>query len=216
MENHSIIQGVYLVGGLRFHRDSSSFLEAIEHAFIGGIRLFQLRIKDELTDKEHLNLARQVRSLTRQYGVTYLINDRPDIAKLCDADGVHVGPDDLPASEIRKIIGNKIIGRSSHSWKQAEIALQESISYLSVGPVYGTDCKKVSDAMVGTALVSEVMKQTNLPIVAIGGITTKNMGPVREIGVNCVGVIRDIMGSSDLCKASRNYIGAFNISGEKK
>ncbi len=214
MESHSTIQGVYLVGGLRFHRDFSSFLDAIEQAFLGGIRLFQLRVKDELSDRDHLDLARRVRSLTRQYNVTFLLNDRFDIAVLCDADGVHVGPDDLPATEVRKIIGDKIIGRSSHSLEQAKTAIQEPISYLSVGPVYGTDCKKVPDKKVGNDLVSEVLKITRLPIVAIGGITSENIRPVRQTGVNCIGVIRDIMGAPDLCQASRNFVNAFNASGE--
>ncbi len=215
MESHSIIQGVYLVGGLRFHRDFSSFLDAIEQAFLGGIRLFQLRVKDELSDREHLDLARKVRSLTRQYNVTFLLNDRFDIAVLCNADGVHLGPDDLPAAEVRKIVGDKIIGRSSHSLEQAKEALQEPISYLSVGPIYGTDCKKIPDEKVGTDLVCEVMRRTTLPIVAIGGITTENIDPVKNTGVKCVGVIRDIMSASDLCLASKNFIGAFNRSGEK-
>ncbi|MBU3918018.1 thiamine phosphate synthase [bacterium] len=214
MESHSNIQGVYLVGGLRFHRDFPSFLDAIEQAFLGGIRLFQLRVKDELSDRDHLDLARKVRSLTRQYNVTYLLNDRFDIAVLCDADGVHLGPDDLPAAEVRKIIGDKIIGRSSHSLEQAKIAIQEPISYLSVGPVYGTDCKKVPDTKVGTDLVSEALKITMLPIVAIGGVTTENIGPVRKTGVNCVGVIRDIMGAPDLRLASKSFIDAFNVCGE--
>ncbi len=215
MESHSTIQGVYLVGGLRFHRNFSSFLNAIEQAFIGGIRLFQLRVKDELSDREHLDLARKVRSLTRQYNVTFLINDRFDIAVLSDADGVHLGPDDLPATEVRKIVGDKIIGRSSHSLEQAKTAIQEPISYLSVGPVYGTDCKKVPDKKVGNELVSEVLKMTTLPIVASGGITTENIGPVRQTGVNCVGVIRDVMGAPDLCQASKSFIDAFNKHGEK-
>ena len=216
MENHTPIQGVYLVGGLRFHRDFTTFLNAIEQAFIGGIRLFQLRVKDELSDQEHLELAKKVRMLTLTYNVTYLINDRPDIAVLCDADGVHVGPDDMPVEEVRKIIGDKIVGRSSHSLQQAESALNEPISYLSVGPVFETDCKKAPDETVGHELVSEVLMKSHIPIVAIGGITKDNMKNVCSTGVSCIGVIRDIMAAPDLKEASQSFIQAFREREVKK
>lgn len=205
MENRSIINGIYLVAGLRFHPDIPSFLAAIEQTFLGGIKLFQLRTKDELPDGELIHLARQVREVTRRNRVTFFINDRPDIARLCDADGLHLGPDDLPAVEARKIVGDMIIGKSSHSIVQAESALAEDIDYLSFGPVFETDCKKKPDSVVGTQLLQTVLDMTEKPVVAIGGITLENMASVRATGVECCGLIRGIMQADDLRKTAELY-----------
>lgn len=210
MENQSVIQGIYLVAGLRFHPNIPGFLNAIEQSFIGGIRLFQLRLKNELSDKDHLDLARSVRKLTRQYNVTFFINDRPDIARLCEADGLHLGPDDMRVEDARKIVGNMIIGKSSHSFDQAKNALKEDISYLSVGPVFETDCKKEPDAVVGTRLLETVLNISGVPIVAIGGITLQNMNEVRKTGVPCCGLIRGIMQSDDIKSAAKEYVNAFS------
>ncbi len=211
MENQSVIKGIYLVAGMRFHPDIPEFLKAIEQSFTGGIRLFQLRVKDELSDKDHLELALQVRKLTRQYGVTFFINDRPDIAKLCHADGLHLGPDDMSPSDARKITGDIIIGKSSHSLDQAQSALKEEISYLSVGPVFETDCKKTPDAVVGTDLLKTLLDLTKTPVVAIGGITPDNISDVKKTGVGCCGLIRGIMQSSNIENAACSYVSAFNL-----
>ncbi len=210
MENQSFIQGIYLVAGLRFHPDIPDFLNAVEQSFLGGIRLFQLRLKNELSDKDHLDLARSVRKLTRQYNVTFFINDRPDIARLCEADGLHLGPDDMSVEDARKIAGNMIIGKSSHSFDQAKSALKEDISYLSVGPIFETDCKKKPDAVVGTQLLETVLDIAGIPIVAIGGITPQNIAEVRKTGVPCCGLIRGIMQSGDIETAAREYLNAFS------
>lgn len=210
MENRTIIKGIYLVAGLRFHPGIPQFLAAIEQAFQGGVRLFQLRVKDELPDSEHLNLAKKVRELTQRYNVAFFINDRPDIAKLCKADGLHLGPDDMPAAEARKIVGDMFIGKSSHSFQQAESALSEPISYLSVGPVYETDCKKNPDAIVGTALLKKVLNISKVPVVAIGGITLDNLDPVLQSGAGCCGLIRGIMNSPDIKKSAEKYVSRFS------
>jgi thiamine-phosphate pyrophosphorylase len=210
MENQSLIKGIYLVAGLRFHPSIPEFLNAVEQSFIGGIRLFQLRVKDKLADKEHLELARRVRELTRQYDVAFFINDRPDIAKLCEADGLHLGPDDMSAANARKIVGDMVIGKSSHSLEQAQSALQEEISYLSIGPVFETDCKKTPDAVVGTELLNKVLGLTKTPVVAIGGITLENIPRIRQTGVGCCGLIRGIMQSPNIEEAARSYVAAFS------
>lgn len=209
MENRSIVNGIYLVAGLRFHPDIPSFLSAIEQSFLGGIRLFQLRTKQEIPDRDLIRLARQVREITRRHQVAFFINDRPDIARLCDADGLHLGPDDLPADEARKIVGDMIIGKSSHSIAQAESALTEDIDYLSFGPVFETDCKEKPDSVVGTQLLQTVLDMTEKPVVAIGGITLENMATVMATGVGCCGLIRGIMQADDLRKTAETYQATF-------
>jgi thiamine-phosphate pyrophosphorylase len=203
------IRGIYLVAGLRFHPEIPAFLQAIEQSFKGGIRLFQLRLKNELSDREQLNLAIKVRQLTRRYHVTYFINDRPDIARLCEADGLHLGPEDLPVSEVKKLVGKMMIGKSSHSLEQAQSALKEDITYLSVGPVFETDCKKKPDAVVGTELLAKVLTISRRPIVAIGGISLENMQSVLCTGVGCCGMIRGIMQSGDIRTAAECHVMAF-------
>ncbi len=205
------IEGVYLVAGLRFHRSIPSFLEAIEQAFLGGIRLFQLRVKDDLSDKEHLELSLRVRQLTQQYQVTYILNDRPDLAVQSKADGVHLGPDDMSVQEARSIAGDMMIGKSSHSYSQALEALKEDINYLSVGPVFETDCKEVPDPVVGIDLLNKVLAHAQgLPIVAIGGIQKDNLQQVAQTGVHCFGLIRGIMQTDNIREEAEKYVHEFS------
>ena len=204
------IQGMYLVGGLRFHKSISSFLIAVEQALAGGVKLFQLRVKEALDDKDYLKLARMVRELTLKYNTNFILNDRADLALLCDADGVHLGPDDMDLADARKILGkDKIIGLSSHNFEEAQMALNESPDYLSVGPIYETDCKKTPDAIVGTQLFEKVLKITNVPLVAIGGITTENLSEIVQSGAKCFGVIRGVMQSNNIQFAVQEYIQVY-------
>ncbi|MBF0286647.1 MAG: thiamine phosphate synthase [SAR324 cluster bacterium] len=204
------IEGVYLVAGLRFHRSIPSFIEAVEQAFLGGVRLFQLRVKDDLSDKEHLELSLRVRELAYKYHVTYILNDRPDLAMQSHADGVHLGPDDMSVQEARSIIGDKIIGKSSHSYAQAQKALEEKISYLSVGPVFETDCKEVPDHVVGIDLLTQILLQAQgLPIVAIGGIELNNLYQIAQTGVGCFGLIRGIMQAENIHEEAEKYVHEF-------
>lgn len=203
-----LIRGVYLISGLRFYTSEHDFLFAIEQAFQAGIKLFQLRIKDELSDKDHLYLAKQVRKLTKQYKVTFILNDRPDLALLCDADGVHLGPTDMDILEARKMMGNRIIGKSSHNYFEVSVAVQEDINYLSVGPIYKTDSKKKPDPVVGIELLEKAKKISLFPIVAIGGIDLQRLPEVLATGIECFGVIRGIMASKFIQKTTKEYIEA--------
>lgn len=205
------IQGVYLVAGLRFHPTAESYLKAAEAAFQGGVKIFQLRAKDELSDSDHLKLSKQVRELTRQYQVTYFVNDNPEIAKLSDADGVHLGPDDMPVAEARKIVGpNCLIGRSSHSYEEAIVGLDSGADYLAVGPIHQTDCKAVPNKVVGLELLERVLKKAKIPVVAIGGINHDNLASVAQTGVPCFGLIRGIMAAQDIEAEARQYVQSFS------
>ncbi|MGK0289599.1 MAG: thiamine-phosphate pyrophosphorylase [bacterium] len=203
------VKGVYLVGGLRFHQTFEAFLEGLEAALQGGIRIFQLRVKNELNDRDQLELSRRVRILTKKYNCLYFVNDRPDLAYLSEADGLHLGPADITAKEARKIVGTMIIGKSSHSFEEAMKESQDDIDYLSVGPVYETDCKEVSDQIVGIELVKKVQAKVQVPIVAIGGITLENLPTVLSTGISCFGVIRGIMGASDIQASANDYVTCF-------
>ncbi|MFC1566948.1 thiamine phosphate synthase [bacterium] len=201
------IEGVYLVAGLRYHKTFDEFLQAVEAALKAGVKIFQLRVKNDLEDKDHIYLARRTRELTAKYESLFIVDDRPDIALLSDADGIHLGPNDMYLHDARKILGNdKIIGMSSHTEEQVKEAINCGISYLSVGPVYETDCKKNPDPVVGTKLLQYAIDHTRIPIVAIGGIGLECIKDVMQIGVKSIGVIRGIMQTENIYEASKNYI----------
>jgi thiamine-phosphate pyrophosphorylase len=166
----------------------------IKEASAGGAQMFQLREKD-LSDRELLERARQVRRWTRQGGALFVMNDRPDIGLLAEADGVHVGQEDLSVKEVRRILGaDGLIGVSTHSLAQARQAILDGASYIGVGPVFPSETKEFSDHP-GLGLVRQVSAETTLPIFAIGGIGPENVGQVVEAGAGRVAV------SGAVCRA---------------
>jgi len=166
---------------------SGSLRETARAAIAGGADVVQLREKG-IPDDQRLALAAELRELTDETGRIFLINDRPDIAAIVGADGVHLGQNDLPIAEARRLLRpGAIIGRSTHSLAQARAAVNEGADYVSVGPVFETDTKSAGPA-VGIELVKEVAEAVSLPIAAIGGISADNAAAVREAGASCVAV----------------------------
>jgi thiamine-phosphate diphosphorylase len=163
--------------------------EIVARMLEGGARLIQLRDK-EASAKELLEAARACLKLTRAAGATLIINDRVDVALAADADGAHLGQDDLTVAEARHLLGpNKIIGLSTHSLAQFRSALETSADYLAIGPVYATTTKENPDPVVGLSLIREARALTTRPIVAIGGITPERAPEVTAAGADCVAVI---------------------------
>ncbi len=159
---------------------------------IGGARMIQLRDK-ESGARELLDAARACLKLTRSAGASLIINDRVDVALTVDADGVHLGQDDLSVDEAREILGDKkIIGLSTHSLEQFHSALETSANYIAVGPVYPTKTKENADPVVGLELVREAKKLADRPLVAIGGITADRAPEVIAAGASSVAVISDL------------------------
>ena len=157
-----------------------------------GIRMLQLREKD-LDDRKLLSIARELRSITRGTNTNLVINDRPDIAALCDADYLHLGQDDIPIEQARKIVGNMKIGLSTHSIEQAKEALKKRPDYIGFGPIYPTNAKAKPDAPVGTAQLKQVVDFSPVPVVAIGGIFPENIDPVLQTGVGSIAMVRHLM-----------------------
>ncbi|MGH9837771.1 MAG: thiamine phosphate synthase [Blastocatellia bacterium] len=163
--------------------------EIVRLMLAGGARLIQLRDK-EASAREVLDAARQCLKLTREAGAQLIINDRVDIALTADADGVHLGQDDIAVEEARDILGDKkIIGVSTHSIEQFHEALDTSANYIAVGPVYPTKTKENADPVVGLELVREARKITDRPLVAIGGIGADRAAEVIAAGADSVAVI---------------------------
>ena len=158
--------------------------------------MIQLREK-ELSDGELLQRARQVRRWTRQAGVLFIVNDRPDIARLAEADGVHLGQDDLPVKEARRILGpDALIGVSTHTLDQVRQAVLDGASYIGVGPCFPSRSKSF-DTLAGLEFVCQAIRETTLPAFAIGGIDTQTIGAVVAAGARRVAVSAAVAAADD-------------------
>ncbi len=178
------------------------WLETIAAAIRGGAGCVQLREK-QLDDGELLRRAQQLRELTLSHGVLLAINDRPDIAKLARADIVHVGQDDLPVREARRIAGAGIlVGKSTHTLEQFDAALAEEPDYLAVGPMFPSGTKP-QPHMAGPATLAAVRGRTELPLVAIGGITAAKVSQVIAAGARCIAVSAAVISADDPEAAAR-------------
>jgi len=157
-----------------------------------------LRDKDA-SARELLEAVQKCLALTRAAGATLIVNDRVDVALTADADGVHLGQEDLSAEEAREILGEeKIIGVSTHSLDQFRAALETSASYIAVGPVFPTKTKENPAPVVGLDLVREAKKLTDRPLVAIGGITIERAREVIAAGADSVAVISALYPFADI------------------
>jgi thiamine-phosphate pyrophosphorylase len=160
----------------------------------GGARVLQLRAKD-LPSGVFLDLSDAFVALAGEYGAEIIVNDRVDVARLSGAAGVHVGQADLPPAAARAQLGpSAIIGFSTHTVAQVEGALQEPISYIAVGPVFGTATKDTGYSAVGLDLVTAAAGLAgSIPIVAIGGVTLENARTAIDAGASSVAVISDLL-----------------------
>jgi thiamine-phosphate pyrophosphorylase len=179
--------------------------------FDGGARLIQLRAKT-LTSGLLLDLADRLVEVARPFDARVVVNDRADIARLAGASGVHVGQDDLPAAAARAIVGpDAIVGLSTHTAEQIEAGLRDPVSYLAVGPVFGTATKATGYAPVGLALVRRAAARAGaIPIVAIGGIDLARAADVLAAGAASVAVISDLL-TDDPAARVRAYLKALQV-----
>jgi thiamine-phosphate pyrophosphorylase len=183
---------------------TSSHDWTIRESAAGGAMVFQLREKG-LADSDLLERAKAVRKWTRETQTLFVVNDRPDIARLADADGVHLGQDDLPVAAARKIVGpDMLIGVSTHDAGQIRRAVLDGADYLGVGPVFPSTTKSF-DAFPGLAFVREAATLTSLPCFALGGITPANVGDVLAAGLTRVAVASAITTSDDPQMAARSF-----------
>ena len=170
-----------------------SFVEITEKLCAGGAKILQLRAKD-LPSRDFLVLAQEVRKICRRSGCLLIVNDRADIALTIDADGVHVGQEDLPLKAARKVLGpNKIIGVSTHDLQQARAAEHDGADYVGFGPMYGTTTKATGYTARGLDQLREIRAMVRLPIVAIGGITTERALATLTAGADAVAMISDLV-----------------------
>jgi thiamine-phosphate pyrophosphorylase len=174
-----------------------SIEEALDELLRAGIKILQLRAK-AMPARDFLDLARAVRALTRAHGCRFIVNDRADVALACDADGVHLGQDDLPLHAARRLLPTKIIGISTHDRSQAKQAEEGGADYIGFGPIYGTATKETGYSARGPAMLRELRGIVAIPIVAIGGINEGNVSEVWAAGADSAAIISDILGAEHI------------------
>jgi thiamine-phosphate pyrophosphorylase len=171
-----------------------------------GVRLLQYRAK-VAPARETLDAAKQIAELAHKKGAMFFVNDRPDLAYLAGADGVHVGQDDLSVEQARTIVGpGRRVGVSTHNREQFERAAATSADYIAIGPIFSTSSKANPDPVVGAVLIRELRSLTTKPIVAIGGIRLERAAEVIHAGADSVAVISDILGAPDPALRASKFI----------
>lgn len=176
-----------------------SYSTIAEKCVSHGIKMLQLREK-HLSDKELIKIGKEIRSITKGTSTNFVVNDRPDIAAICDADYLHLGQDDMPIEDARKIVGNMKIGLSTHSIEQAKEALSQNPDYIGFGPIYPTNAKAKPDKPVGTEQLKQVLGFSNVPVIAIGGIFPENINQVIEAGAKNIALVRHFMQTEEFDK----------------
>lgn len=193
---------------------SATVEESVEQAVLGGCTLVQLREK-EASSLAFYETARRIRAVTARLGVPLLINDRMDIALAVDADGVHVGQGDLPASIVRRIIGpEKIVGVSAGNLAEARAAVEAGADYLGVGAMYATGTK-MDAGITSTEELRRIRAAVNVPIVVIGGITKDTVPCFYGTGIAGLAVVSAIVAQADVAGAAREMKALF-LEGREK
>ena len=180
-------------------RPELSYIDLAQQICAGGAKVLQLRFKTQKDQKdcavrEFLHIAREVRTICQRHGCVLIINDRADIALAVNADGVHVGQEDLPLVAARQVLGpDKIIGVSTHDLAQAREAQRGGADYIGFGPLFGTQTKATGYTARGLDQLQTIRAQVDVPIVAIGGISTQRAPAALHAGANAVAMISDIV-----------------------
>lgn len=187
---------LYVITDRRFRDEISTVQAALE----GGATAIQMRIKDVPT-REMVEIGKKLRKLTDEYGALFFVDDRVDVALAVNADGVQVGPDDMPVRLVREIAPNLLIGASVYSLEEAVKAERDGADYLGAGAVFPTKTK--ADARyLGLDGLREVLETVKIPVVAIGGINHENVRGVLRLGVDGIAVISAIVGAPDVKRAT--------------
>jgi len=183
-----------------------SLADILQEATEAGATVFQYRNKSA-SMKEAYAEALLLRKVAADLGVTFIVNDRCDLALAVDADGVHLGQEDLPYPDARNIMGpEKLIGLSTHNPEQVRTAARLRPDYIGFGPIFPPGAKQDHDPIVGIAGLAQIRALTTVPIFAIGGITLENAGDVIKAGADGVAVISAIVKAPDVQKAVNDFI----------
>ncbi|MBT5469719.1 MAG: thiamine phosphate synthase, partial [Nitrospina sp.] len=167
------------------------FLDGVESALKGGVRAIQLREKD-LSPAETLNLAREVRRLTKKYQARLFVNDRVDIALMAEADGVHLTESSVSVEEVKSRFPQLLVGVSTHSLESAKRAEVGGADFVTFSPIFDTPSKRGYGTPQGLDLLKEVTEEVQIPVLALGGIKRQNVASVQEAGAYGIALISGI------------------------
>lgn len=192
---------LYLVTDRSFLK-GRKLTDLVEDAIKGGVTLVQVREKD-ISTREFCKIALEVKAVTDKYKVPLIINDRIDIVQAIDADGVHLGQDDMPLKVARKILGSeKIIGISAGNVEEAKEAERDGADYVGIGAIFFTGSKKDIDTPIGIEGLQEIVDSISIPSVAIGGVNKSNAAEIMKTGTNGLSVISAILNNEDIRAAA--------------
>jgi thiamine-phosphate pyrophosphorylase len=199
----SFPKGIYGITAEKFSKGRDNVAVAKE-MIAGGVAMIQYREKhDRKSFRDMYEECLAIRQLTRESKIPFIVNDYIELAMLVDADGVHVGQDDLPVAAVRQIVGDKIIGLSTHGPDQARAAVEAGVTYIGAGPIFATRTKDDVCAPVGLDYLSYVINNIPLPPVAIGGIKLHNIDQVIERGARLICLVTEIVGADDIAGTVR-------------
>jgi thiamine-phosphate pyrophosphorylase len=197
----TIPEGIYPVITEKFCSNGSSLL-TLKQVLQGGARIVQLREK-ELSKKELLVLARKYRVLTKKAGALLIINDHLDLALAVDADGVHLGQDDLPCQEAKRLAPGLIIGVSTHNMQEALKAVQDGADYINLGPVFATKTREHCCKPLGVEVIRKIAARLDIPFTVMGGIKPANLSQLLAAGCRRIAVVTAITGSAEPAHVTR-------------
>jgi len=210
-DKQSRLKGIYVIldtAALKGRDPLDVALQAIR----GGASVIQLRDK-ALPKRELIQLARRLEGLCSENGVLFIVNDYLDVALAADADGLHLGQEDLPVAEARRLLPfDGLVGCSTHNTEQALQAQSDGADYIAVGSVFATPSKDKFE-VIGPEALRQIRKQVSVPVVAIGGITCQNLGEVVRAGADGVAVISAVLGAADVETAVRELAAAMRPVG---
>lgn len=190
-----IPSGLYGITGEDFSNGKSN-LQCVKEMISAGIKIIQYREKNKAV-RDKIREIKEIRELCREEGVLFIINDHVDMAILVDADGVHVGQEDMHPSDVRALVGpDKIIGLSTHSPEEGLASLKEDVDYIGVGPIFPTTTKD-KDA-VGLEYLDFAVKNLDIPFVAIGGIKEHNIHDIVQAGAERICLVSEIIGADNI------------------
>ena len=177
--------------------EGRSNLEVLEAVIRGGSKIIQLREK-EYPKRDLYNLALKFKEITSRAGVLLIINDHLDIALAVDADGVHLGQEDLPVQAARRLASELLIGASSHSLEQALQAQKDGADYINIGPIFSTKTKEGVESVLGPETIAKISPQIRVPFTVMGGINEENIDQVLAYGARRVAMVTAITKAADI------------------
>ena len=198
-----------LISYLFFYKEEE-ILHLTRNIIKGGADVIQLRVANK-SDKEFLSIATKIKKLTCKSKIPLIINNRLDIALAIDAEGIHLGQDDLPIESARKIAPQKLIGKSTHSLKEALKVTKEPADYISIGPIFHSPTKP-NLSPIGLNLIPQIKKKVKIPLVAIGGINLNNIKQVLKAGVEGVAICSAITKAKNPKVATRKFKKMLEVS----